>query len=76
MIERFAKNGTDRAARILTDEQIAGKRAPFHVYYRRKNGKPFVDAAYTATAADAEKFITSNIRGATVIGVLETVGEL
>jgi hypothetical protein len=69
---RFAKDGTDRAQRILSDERIAGKRAPYHVYYR-KSGKPKVDAAYRDTPQEAIEFIRKAVRGAEILGVVSTV---
>ena len=40
--------------RITEAEQIAGKRADFLVYYRRK-GKLFYDAMWADTAEEAER---------------------
>jgi hypothetical protein len=69
---RFAKDGTDRAERVLSDERMAGKRAQYHVYYR-KNGKPTVDAAYCNTAEEAVARIKKWVKKAEILGVLSTV---
>lgn len=75
-MERFAKDGTDRAARILSEEYIYGSRATYHVFYQTKRGKKFVQACFAPTAAECEKWLLQNVRGATIIGSLKTVGDL
>ena len=69
---RIANDGSDRGARVLTDELYAGKRAPYHVYYR-KNGKLMVDAAYCATPQEATDRIKKWVKKAEILGVVSTI---
>jgi hypothetical protein len=74
---RFAKDGTDRALRVLDQERQAGKRANYHVFWRNARGKLRVDPSYAATPQDAEAstlgFLKQlRIKGE-VVGVLSLV---
>ncbi len=40
--------------RMTDTERCAGKRADFHVYYRRRNGKLCLDAIWADTADEAK----------------------
>ncbi len=64
------------ARRMLDSERIAGRRADFHVYYRR-NGKLFVDAMWAKTereAADKMRGFARELRWRVVVERVVAVG--
>jgi hypothetical protein len=79
-MQRFTKDGTDRAMRVSATEREAGKRASYHVYYRR-NGKTMFDASYADTPQQAEKDMLGfakelRWKGVEVVGVISLVPDV
>jgi len=71
----------DLAARVLTAEKDAGRRAAFHVYYQTKAGKKMVDAFFkenfeVPSVEAAEAFVTKYSRGSRIIGTVIPTGDL
>lgn len=51
-IPRFSQKGTDRASIVSATEREAGKRANYHVYYKRGD-KTFFDPSWATTPQEA-----------------------
>jgi hypothetical protein len=45
--------GTPTARRVLDQERIVGRRAPYHVYYKSAAGKTCVDPVYEVDSVEA-----------------------